>query len=77
MPQPNTSPKLEAPKLLDEIFMTLQSPGLNPTLSATNKAYNETVSLIEKALSAQYDKGRKEAIEEFKKAELNKQRNQN
>ncbi|RKE81979.1 hypothetical protein [Chryseobacterium sp. AG363] len=64
-------------KLLDEIFKTLTSIGPQPTLSETNKAYSEALSLLKKELNDKYNRGKEDGIKETKENFIKKQQNQN
>jgi len=64
-------------KLLDEIFKILTSTGPQPTLSDTNRAYLEALSLLKTELTDKYNKGKEAGIKETKDNFIKKQQNQN
>ena len=67
----------EAVKLLDDVFKVMQPKSDKPTLSETNQCYLNAVSVIEKALQNQYQKGRNGALQEIKEKESQKKQQQN
>lgn len=68
---------MNARKLLDEVFKPMQALKPNATLSDTNAAYIEALTVLETALLNEYSKGRNEALEEIRKKNTEKQKNQN